>query len=710
MKNIAAMGAFALATLVAPARDITSLTLAQSGDDLTANVVFTAGETGDGHTLYLAYGPSDLGNTLYAWANGGAYINCGTVGDDATSATVALAGAAKTAACYRAFLVKSTGVTPAYTTKLIDCIREDNGNAWFATDYFCSSNEAITVVFDGMNANNKRLFGSRSPDYSSVFEVYHGGDGWHYAYLTESNRTKYNFSTKTVDDYDGKAELTFDTKNRILRRTGADGTVSQANLSNATRLFLVGVDKSPYPLCIFGAANSVDGSSIVGNYAAANALLYRFHIRTNDAAFAHYYIPSVSTVNAGKGCLWDAVENKIVESSKQDSYVRSYFLTKDASDSEYPELDFHAAVPAELQTKYETISSTFAAVHPAREITNLTIGKDKATGTVTATAAFTYGASCGRDILYIAWDAEDKGETLAAWGENVYCAGEVADDATGATVTLPAGKYPLVFRAFLITPGALDCDSFAEYLLSDGTSYIKTDWLHTNGDNYSIKFSVEEIATGSRLFGNSYSKGKSFVEIYQWTNNAGVAYYRLSTDGPSEQNWYSTLTTRLPAELGLTLLAYDSGTGLLKVQYSDETSYQYTFTPGSSAETLEGNAPVWLFASRRTQGNQMPSGSKFYSMTISTNSVADAGEKLSARHFVPAVKDGAYGVWDAVQNKFIAPSAAFLAPTNGLGEVCAPVPFSAVSVPEELRRKWFDSTVVSDVAYLPPAGITLLFR
>ena len=126
MKHIAVMNAFALATLVAPARDITSLTLAQSGDDLTANVVFTAGETGDGHTLYLAYGPSDLGNTLYAWANGGAYINCGTVGDDATSATVALAGAAKTAVCYRALLVKSTGVTPAYTTKLIDCIREDN--------------------------------------------------------------------------------------------------------------------------------------------------------------------------------------------------------------------------------------------------------------------------------------------------------------------------------------------------------------------------------------------------------------------------------------------------------------------------------------------------------------------------------------------------------------------------------------------------------
>ena len=71
MKHIAAMGAFALATLVAQARDITSLTLAQSGDDLTANVAFTAGETGDNHTLYLAYGPSDLGNTLYSWANGG---------------------------------------------------------------------------------------------------------------------------------------------------------------------------------------------------------------------------------------------------------------------------------------------------------------------------------------------------------------------------------------------------------------------------------------------------------------------------------------------------------------------------------------------------------------------------------------------------------------------------------------------------------------
>ena len=697
MKHIAAMGAFALATLVAPARDITSLTFAQSGDDLTANVAFTAGETGDGHVLYVAYGPSDLGNTLYDWANGGAITNCGAVADNATSASVVLPATARTSAFYRAFLVKSTGVTPAYTGRLVEAIRtgrESNEKTWIATDWFCTGNEAITAVFKGLTGDNARPFGSRSSSSNaSRFEVYnYSNTRWGYLYAGGStNRTGIAYSSK-------KTVLTLDAKNKKLSATSEDKGTMTYDITEP--LLAEGAEKSNYPLSIFATSMNSSGSSVY--YATSNSVLYLCHILTNDQAYARYYIPAVSDNKVG---LWDAVENTV----RFPRSTSSPFYATDFDGNDYGEADFHAAVPAELQTKYETIVSTSSAIaHPVREITGLAVVKDRTTGIVSATVSLTSGVTVNDDILYVAWGDSDMGNALAAWGTNVYCVGAVSADATSVSVTLPQGKYPCYFRAFLMKAGALDCDSFAEYLLSDGSSYIASDWYHTNGDSYSIKFSVEEIVGGSRLLGNRYIKGKSLVEIYQWTNNAGVAYYRLSTDGSSAQNWYSSLTTKLPAKLGLTLLAYDSGTGLLKVQYSDETSYQYTFTPGSSTVTLEGDAPVWLFASRRTEGNEMPSGSKFYSMTISTNSVADAGEKFAARHYVPAVKGGAYGVWDAVQNKFIVAAADFLAPTNGLGEVCAPVPFST-AVPESLQRPYLVETDSFPI-YLPPTGMTILFR
>ncbi len=702
MKHIAAMGAFALATLVAQARDITSLTLAQSGDDLTANVVFTVGETGDNHTLYLAYGPSDLGNTLYAWANGGGYVTHGAVSDSATGAVVTLPSVAKTAACYRAFLVKSTGVTPAYKTKLVECLRVDSSaDSWFVTDYYCSGNESITAVFEGLGPSN-RPFGSRSSDKSSIFEVLYSSSypAWGYGYINSSGAVAWIQNTGLTAS-SGKTKIVMDTKNKKLTRiSDAEGTDEKS--INYT-LITSGTEKSDYPLAIFANANSTDGKTVL-NKVPADALLYNFSIKTNDSAYARYYIPCVSGTHAYNAYLWDAVGNTLLHNINSKGYSQSrLFVATDTNGNDFAELDFHAAVPAELQTKYETIVSSLPY---SRQITALSIARNRETGRMTAGVSFTQGATGDDDILYIAWGDSDMGNTLAAWGTNVFCAGAVAADAQSASVTLPQGKYPCYFRAFLMKAGALDCDSFAEYLLSDGASFIKTDWYHTNGDSYSIKFSVEEIATGSRLMGNGYSSGKSLVEIYQWTNNAGVAYYRLSTDGASAQNWYSSLTTKLPAKLGLTLLAYDSGTGLLKVQYSDETSYQYTFTPGSSTVTLEGNAPVWLFASRRTQGNEMPSGSKFYSLSISN--VVDSTATL-ARQYIPAVKDGTYGVWDAVQDKFIAPPSGHLfCTTNATGGAIGKLSFSA-AVPEPLQRPYL---VVTDtrLAFLPPTGMTIIIR
>ena len=53
------------------AREITSVKIVQESGSTKALVSLTAGEAGDGHVLYVAYGPKNCGDTLYAWANGG---------------------------------------------------------------------------------------------------------------------------------------------------------------------------------------------------------------------------------------------------------------------------------------------------------------------------------------------------------------------------------------------------------------------------------------------------------------------------------------------------------------------------------------------------------------------------------------------------------------------------------------------------------------
>ena len=422
---------------------------------------------------------------------------------------------------------------------------------------------------------------------------------------------------------------------------------------------------------------------------------------------------TIGSNNTLRGCLWDAVENTVLlRTTKSGSvtYLKSTFLHEDASGNDYAELDFHAAVPAELQTKYETISSTFAVAHPDRDITGMTVEKDRATGIVTATVSFTYGVSGDNDILYIVWDTEDKGETLAAWGDNYYCAGEVADDATGATVALPAGKYPLVFRAFLMTPRALDCDSFTEYLLSDGTSYIETDWKHIKGDVYAIKFLAPTQPAGGRLFGCGYSSSAqtSTVEAY-----ISGGKYRIAVDGPSAVAFGSSGYTHLnaAAENVISTFCYDSKTGVTSAEYSGS---EHLTTEVVGTYTAEQNSYLDIFTSRRTRtGNSpgyMPENSRFYSFKISHRTEAESDPVL-CHYYIPALKDGEYGVWDAVENEFTsAPSSNKFKSVDETGEIFSSVPFSAVSVPEELRQKWFDSTVVSDVACLPMEGTIISIR
>lgn len=732
LKTIVLLSAVALFASVAEAREITSLTLVPSDGNLTANVAFTAGEAGDSHVLYVAYGASDLGDTLYDWANGGGYVTHGAVSDAATGASVALPAAANSAAYFRAFLVKKLE-TPAYTTKLIDCIREDNGRAFFNTGYFCSGNERITAVFEKGNTSNFRPFGARSSNFNSVFEVYNSyNTSWGYVYPTPQEGSPNAFTPSgwpgtTIAPSAERTELFLDTSSRRMGTTMPEAR----SFSLASNIMINASIPADYPLCVFGTCNTGDGSSIVENWAPANSLLYRFSIKTNDAAYARYCIPSISSVNVAygggpAGCLWDAVNNTVIESSRQDTYAKSFFLTKDASSNEYPELDFHAAVPAELQTKYERVD---AALTVGRQITSLSIIKDPDTGRVSADVSFTPGAAGESDILYIVWGDVDQGDTLADWGENFYCAGEVADNATSTTVTLPAGKYPHCFRAFLMRRSDLACDSFAEFIMvkDDGKSYIQTDYLPAPDDKYAVQFALAANDTDQRIFsgGNiavaTGNNSGTVTEVYvgATTGSNVKKYWRHTRNSGSaaDANYVSGASGVLPVKTEKTVLYYDGIAGAnasFNVAYPD-LSEQYSFSgysPQAAANQAISN-PLCIFNTGRftsaatLDDQNARAGSKFYSLAISN--VVDNAAVLG-RYYLPAKKSAEYGVWEAQENKFFPSVDGYaFATTNEVGEAIAPVSFLDAVPDESIRRKYYSQSSTFS-ANRPRDGMMVIFR
>ena len=481
-----------------------------------------------------------------------------------------------------------------------------------------------------------------------------------------------------------------------------------------------------YPLCIFGAGNTIDGSGIEANYAPADSLLCRFSIRTNNLAYARYYIPSISTVNANKGCLWDVVGNTILESSRQDTYTKSFFLTKDASSNEYPELDFHTAVPAELQTKYERVD---AALTVGRQITALSVAKNPGTGRVSADVSFTSGAAGESDVLYIAWGDVDQGITLADWGENFYCAGEIADNATSMTVTLPARRYPHCFRAFLMKRSDLACDSFAEFIMvkDDGKSYIQTDYLPAPDDKYAVQFALAANDTNQRIFsgGNiavaTGNDSGTVTEVYvgATTGSNVKKYWRHTRNSGSavDPNYVSGASDALPVKTEKTVLYYDGIAGAnasFNVAYPD-LSEQYSFSgysPQAAANRAISN-PLCIFNTGRftsaatLDDQNARAGSKFYSLAISN--VVDNAAVLG-RYYLPAKKGAEYGVWEAQENKFFPSVDGYaFATTNEVGEAIAPVSFLDAVPDESIRRKYYSQSSTFS-ANRPRDGMMLIFR
>ena len=676
------------------AREITSMKIVQGSGSTKALVSLTAGEAGDGHVLYVAYGAKNCGDTLYAWANEGGVTPCLKVADDATSVSVELSGDAAKAAYHKAFLVKKLE-TPAFLEqsnngRLLECIRSDNGLAWFVTDYFCSGNEAISITVGNAANRDVRMFGARSSDTNSCFEVYNSyGTSWSYVYPSPQDDVPYAYAERgwpnvTFAPVAEKTELTLDAKNKCFKMRLQAGNTLKVNIDK--KLMMDETKMSDYPLCIFASSDSVDGEKIYRGGSLAGALLYGFSVMTNDVAYARYYIPASFNSSA---CIWDAVENKIVNSSKADTYQRSKFLVKNSDNVEYSSVDFHAVVPGELQAKYETVVS---ACNADRQIKEVSVERRS------VTVSLTPGFSGGKDILYIAWGDFDKGDTLAAWGDNVYCAGEVADDATSVSVALPRGIYPNHFRAFLLKRSDIDCDAFVEYIISNGSSEFETDYCAIRGDRISIKLALGSTDGNQRIFGAWDSKSTSTaIEIYTGSYTSGALNYGALANVGGTAQWPSQ---SFDYGVDEQILTYDSGSRDLTLVAKSQTTTKNmkNSSTGEDSSLERSSEPLAIFNSSRSyyDGHRVKSGAKFYWMEITNSS------GVLERSYFPAKKGNEYGIWDAVQNRFIAPRKA-----ESFSAQSALLAFS--SLPMDKQSKYL-TVVDSATAYRKEAGLRITIR
>ena len=164
------------ATMSAEARSITGVELVSSSGEMSLNVTFEAGETGDSHALYIAYDTEDKGATIANWA---ALQRGCNVASDATAATIPVSPLL-TGAGYKVCRVFLTTSAAPYDTQL-EYLRQ-SGSQYIDTgikpDW--TSVAVMDTKFDSNVTRQQRFFGISSGDDDTAlfsFDCYINGSG-----------------------------------------------------------------------------------------------------------------------------------------------------------------------------------------------------------------------------------------------------------------------------------------------------------------------------------------------------------------------------------------------------------------------------------------------------------------------------------------------------------------------------------------------------
>ena len=275
----------------------------------------------------------------------------------------------------------------------------------------------------------------------------------------------------------------------------------------------------------------------------------------------------------------------------------------------------------------------------ARSITGASFTQAGATTTVSVT--FEAGSVGDDHALYVAYDVQDRGATLAGWAAYQRI-GRVAADATSATFTLlPAltGRGYGICRVFLVE-STYPFDTLIEAIRQTGTQYIDTGINAGPTTFTSVDFQFDSVATKQqRIFGVASDDGTSVFSFDTYINGSGQ-WASACRDGSGD--WTASNWAASPVRLTMSL---DAATGLHLIS-NRVTHAVTTVSHAKSTRTETAVGAITIFA-RRSFVSGVPKihlfaeGGLIYGAVISN-------ENTLARCYLPCESNGRAGLYDTV--------------------------------------------------------------
>ena len=283
--------------------------------------------------------------------------------------------------------------------------------------------------------------------------------------------------------------------------------------------------------------------------------------------------------------------------------------------------------------------AAFALAACARSITGASFTQSGATTTVDVT--FEAGAAGDDHALYVAFDVQDRGATLAGWAA-YQRVGRVAADATSATFSLlPSltGRGYGICRVFLVE-STYPFDTLIGAIRQTGTQYIDTGINAGPTTFVSLDFQFDNVSTKQqRIFGVASDDGTSLFSFDTYINGGGN-WASACCNGKGD--WSATGWAASPVRLTMSL---DAATGLHLVSNSISHAVT-TLSHAKSTRTATAAGAITLFA-RRTFAGGTPQVHLFAEGGLIYGGVI-SNENALARNYLPCASNGRAGLYDTV--------------------------------------------------------------
>lgn len=258
--------------------------------------------------------------------------------------------------------------------------------------------------------------------------------------------------------------------------------------------------------------------------------------------------------------------------------------------------------------------------------------------------------------LCAAWAETDQGANYTAWTNlNFKVLGEVDSSTTSWTFDAPKGwgAEARALRFFLVEKETRPYDSRVEWIESTGDEWINTGYIGQYNDVYDIHF---KWTSGNLPVGAYEGSKPADNKRYGVLDLGGGVSLAMNSQGSSNdvtKNSRRTITsgdelyTRTTMRQGVQTVSANT-TGF------DDMEMCVSSTIRATAAVANTTAPIYIFARNCgntsidiTKGGTVDGRSvmRFYSFYATHNNEA-------VLNFIPCVKNGAAGLYDAVQNRF----------------------------------------------------------